>query len=302
MAKAESCHHCVYSQWDRNQAMWTMSVGVPARPTCGNQPDFPGRMKECPLGRVCRNFRPRPPTPQGETVKTIPLGKGFYAYVDATDFEWLNQWTWQLMGGYAARRHKGKAIYMHREIMQPPDGMVVDHKNRNKLDNTRANLRACTQRENTRNREKRRNSSSRFKGVYFRKDTGKWRAVIRCGAKPMSLGYFTEEIEAARARDRKAVELSGELAWVNLPEEWPPQRRREVHAQFQARRKREGGKGAKGAKGAKGKKAKRKKPKTAQAAKSRATPKKGEKAKGKNKKGKTSRRTTKAAGRTINRR
>jgi hypothetical protein len=35
-----------------------------------------------------------------------------------------------------------------------------------------------------------------------------------------------------RAYDRKAVELFGEYAWLNSPKEWPPDRRREVHAQW----------------------------------------------------------------------
>ncbi len=156
MAKAESCHNCVYAHWDLGLWVRTLWSGFPARPTCGNQPDFVGRMRECPIGRVCRNFRPRPPTPTGETVKTIPLGEGFYAYVDAADFEWLSRWTWCLYNGCAGRREKGKLILMHRQIMQPPPGMIVDHKNRNKLDNTRANLRNCTHAENARNRSKRR--------------------------------------------------------------------------------------------------------------------------------------------------
>ena len=254
MAKAESCHNCVYAHWDLGLWLRTLGLGFPAGPTCGNQPDFQGRMRECPIGRVCRNFRPRPPTPTGETVKTIPLGEGFYAYVDAADYEWLSQWNWHMRGGYAARQEKRKRLFMHREIMQPPDGMVVDHRNHNKLDNTRDNLRNCTNQENQQNRGKRPGTSSRFKGVHLRKETGRWRAGIRCGAKPMSLGYFTEEIDAARARDHKAVELLGELAWVNLPEEWPPERRREVHARFQASLKKDGKKAVKGQKGAKARK------------------------------------------------
>lgn len=43
-----------------------------------------------------------------------------------------------------------------------------------------------------------------------------------------SLGYFVEEVEAARAYDRKAVELFGEFARLNFPEEWPAERRAEV--------------------------------------------------------------------------
>jgi len=233
MAKGESCHGCVYSYFDRGQWLRTVGLGWPARPTCGNQPDYPGRMRECPLGGVCRNYRPRPPTPTGETVKTIPLGDGFYAYVDAADLDWLNQWTWCLHNGYAARRERGKTIYLHREIMQAPEGMVVDHRNHNRLDDTRANLKVCKQGENLRNTEKRRGTASRFRGLYFCPRTGKWCPRIRFEGKYLYLGSFAEEIAAARAYDYKAVELLGELARVNLPEKWPPERRREVHAQWQ---------------------------------------------------------------------
>jgi hypothetical protein len=240
MANVESCFGCVYSHWDRNQALWTMSVGVAVRPVCGNQPDFPGRMRECPLGRVCRNFRPRPPAPTGETVKTIPLGDGFYAYVDAADYEWLNQWTWHLYNGYAVRRENNRVISMHRQIMQAPKGMEVDHKNRNKVDNTRENLHICTHAQNARNRRKPRTTSSRFWGVSHMKSRGKYRAFVCHKGEVVSRGCFTDEIEAARAHDRGVIELSGESAQLNFPEEWPARRRAQVHARFQAGLKRDG--------------------------------------------------------------
>jgi hypothetical protein len=242
MAAAESCHSCVYAQWDLGLWVRTLWSGFPARPSCGNHPDYPGRMRECPPGTVCRNFRPRPPTPTGPTVKTIPLGDGFYTYVDAADFEWLNQWTWHLHSGYAMRRENGKYIYMHRQIMQPPEGMIVDHQNRNRLDNTRPNLRVCTKQENACNYSKRRGTSSRFRGVRFRKDCGKYRADVFYKGQNYPCGYFADELAAARARDHKAVQVLGERARLNFPEDWPPQRCRRVHAQWlrtQARQKAE---------------------------------------------------------------
>ena len=226
MATQASCHSCVYSQWDR--ALWVRTVGTgwPAGPTCGNQPDSPGRIKECPYGWVCRNYRLRPPVPQGEGVKTIPLGDGLYAYVDAADFEWLNQWTWRVHGGYAARHEtrngKRSVVYMHREIARPPKGKVTDHINANKLDNTEANLRNITHQQNQQNRRKQRGVSSIYKGVSYSKLARRWQACVDCGKERFYLGRFDTELEAARAYDRKAAEVFGPFARLNFPDEPPP--------------------------------------------------------------------------------
>jgi len=196
-------------------------------------------MKECPRGGVCRNYRVRAPVPQGEGVKTIPLGDGLYAYVDGADFEWLNQWTWRVHGGYAARHVKRKVIFMHREIMKPPKGKIVDHVNGNKFDNTRANLRNITPQENQHNRRKQRGASSIYKGVTYYKAGRCWRASLSCGKECYYLGQFETEVEAARAYDYKAVQVFGEFARPNFPDQWPAARRRKVHAQWlrqQARR------------------------------------------------------------------
>ena len=76
MAKQTTCHTCVYAHWDPGLWVRTLWSGFPAWPTCGNQPDSPGRMKECPYGGACRNYRARLPVPTGETVKMVPLTKG----------------------------------------------------------------------------------------------------------------------------------------------------------------------------------------------------------------------------------
>ncbi len=81
-----------------------------------------------------------------------------------------------------------------------------------------------------------------------------WYARVGCHGERFCLGRFKDEIEAARARDRKAVEVFGESARLNFPEEWPPERRREVHARFQASLKKDAKQGVKGQKGAKARK------------------------------------------------
>jgi hypothetical protein len=193
-------------------------------------------MRPVTFGGVCRNYRPRPPAPGGD-VKRIPLGDGLYAYIDAADYDWLSRYNWYLANGYAGRRDKGKQIYMHREITKAPMGIPVDHINHNRLDNSRPNLRVCTFQQNSLNNKKRMGSRSRFKGVTYDKRYDKWCARITSKGGRFWLGWFDTEIEAARAYDRKAVEVHGEFARLNFPEEWPPERRQALRAQQPARRR-----------------------------------------------------------------
>lgn len=260
MGKQSTCRTCIYAHWDPGLWLRTLWSGFPAGPSCGNQPDLPGRMKECAHGRVCWNYRARPPVPTGENVKMIPLTKGFYAYVDAADYEWLNQWRWRAYAsGYAVRQENGKTVFMHREIMKPPPGKIVDHVNGNGFDNTRANMRNITKRQNRYNQAKRTGSASIYKGVARDERSGKWYAKIGSGDIHWTSPRFEDEAEAARAYDYMAVEVFGEFARLNFPEEWPPERRAQVHAQWQKERRttrgRKKGKSKEGRRVAAGKKA-----------------------------------------------
>jgi hypothetical protein len=208
-------------------------MGVPIVPRCANHPMWPSQLHDVP-GVPCRNYRPKPVLPQGDAVRMIPLGDGFYAYVDAVDYEWLSRHTWHHSNGYAFRWEKGRRIYMHSDIMQPPNGKLADHFDSNRANNCRSNLRVCTQAENLRNQRKRHGARSRFKGVFYDVRFGKWFAQCRLEGKRHWRGYFDDESEAARAYDQMAVELFGEFARLNFPEEWPPQRRAEVYAQRDA--------------------------------------------------------------------
>ena len=229
---ARACYDCVYVRVDPDAWLRQLAAGEPLVPQCANHPQWPGQLREVP-GRPCGNFRSKFGEPQSG-VKRIPLSDGQYALVDAADYEWLSGYHWHLCsGGYAARSEKGKRILMHRQIMDPPKGMVVDHIDGNRANNCRSNLRVCTRAENQRNQRKQRGSASAFKGVGYLKGSERCHAKLVFEGKTVWLGHFDDEVEAARAYDRAAVECFGEFAHLNFPEEWPPQRRAEVYAHRQ---------------------------------------------------------------------
>jgi hypothetical protein len=194
-------------------------------------------MQECPSGPACRNYRARPATPTGENVKIIPLTEGFYTYVDAADFEELNQYRWYAFNGYAARNEKHERVYMHRQIMKPPKGMVVDHINHNRYDNTRANLPNVTRRENVCNMRKHIRGASIYRGVERDSRCHGWYAKVAFMRVPVVVYGFGDEAEAARAYDRMAVELFGQVAGLNFPEDWPAEKRAQVYAEAEEKRK-----------------------------------------------------------------
>lgn len=155
-------------------------------------------------------------------MKQIPLTQGKFAIVDDDMFDYLSQWKWQCVSvGYAQRRTgsilgKRTWIYMHRQIMNAPKTLEVDHINGNKLDNRRENLRLCTRAQNRRNNNMQMNNVSGFKGVSWAKRDQKWRAKIRVDGRTIHIGNFEDPKEAARAYDAKARELHGEFARTNF--------------------------------------------------------------------------------------
>jgi hypothetical protein len=111
-------------------------------------------------------------------------------------------------------------VSMHREIMNAPAGLLIDHRNRDTLDNRRNNLRLATYSQNGCNSKiDKTKTTSKFRGVRFIKKTGKWAANIRINGKKTWLGSFKTEIDAAKAYDAAAREYHGEFARLNFPEE-----------------------------------------------------------------------------------
>lgn len=88
----------------------------------------------------------------------IPLGgrngAGYFAKVSPEDYPTIAKHSWYYRNGYALTEIKKKEVRMHRFILEVVDPeVIVDHKNRNRLDNRRSNLRCFTPSQNSRNRE-----------------------------------------------------------------------------------------------------------------------------------------------------
>ncbi len=112
-----------------------------------------------------------------------------------------------------------KIFHMHQIILEVPEGMVVDHINIDGMDNRSANLRAATRAQNSRNRKKfPRQCSSKYKGVSWHKRARKWQTEVMFEKKRIYLGYFKNEIDAAKAYDEAAKKYHGEFACLNFPE------------------------------------------------------------------------------------
>lgn len=144
----------------------------------------------------------------------IPLTKGRWALVDKESEALVSDRNWVVTShGYATANR----VYMHRLIVGASTGVIVDHKNHNKLDNRRENLRLTTQVGNTQNKQISKNNQSGYKGVHWHKKNEVWRAQIKVGSKIVSLGCFDDLQTAARAYDAAAIEHFGEFAFLNFP-------------------------------------------------------------------------------------
>jgi hypothetical protein len=154
--------------------------------------------------------------------------EGKFTIVDPPDFYRLNSFNWLCSGRddnlYAARvvrtpSGRLNTILMHKEILDAPPGLLVDHTNTNSLDNRRSNLRLATPSQNSCNsRRDKSKTCSRFRGVSFSKRKQKWFAAIRANGRKLWLGYFDSELDAAKAYDEAARMYHKEFASINFPQ------------------------------------------------------------------------------------
>lgn len=129
-----------------------------------------------------------------------------YFLCDTEDWEKQKDFTWFESAGYATAHktinNKDVNVSFHSEVMNREDGLVVDHINRNRLDNRKCNLRVVTQRVNSLNRGVYKNNTSGITGVSKRKDTGRWSSRIVVNGKTICLGCYDTLKEAKIVREK----------------------------------------------------------------------------------------------------
>jgi len=132
-----------------------------------------------------------------------------YAMVDDNWWHTLIKNSWSSSNG-ASDGYPTNGVVMHQYLMKAPQGKVIDHINRNKMDNRLCNLRITSYKGNSQNRS---STSKRDLPRGVSKVDSKFLTMIS----GMRIGKYPTSEEAAHAYDRKAIELYGVNAYTNYP-------------------------------------------------------------------------------------
>ena len=129
--------------------------------------------------------------------------------IDLDDVDRCKQLKWSMTGNYVC--NSKTKILLHRFLLNTSDDMIIDHINRNKLDNRKDNLRICTYKDNNRNMPMRKNAKSENRGIY-KSAKNSWVARIKVNKKDIYLGTFKTLEDAIAARQQAEIEYFGEFA------------------------------------------------------------------------------------------
>lgn len=141
--------------------------------------------------------------------------KGEEFYFDLDDYDKIKDYCWSARHGYLRARdpNTNKDIIMHRLIMNvnETDNAIVDHIKHNTLDNRKSQLRVCSPKENSRNKELLKSNKSGYPGVY--KYNNKWTAKIMVNRKSISLGTYKSFENALKARKEAEDKYFGDFSY-----------------------------------------------------------------------------------------
>ena len=126
-------------------------------------------------------------------------------YIELSKYKWFAQYN-----GYTTYVRTSDGKLMHRIILNPEKDEVIDHRDRNALNNTRENIRVCTRAQNTINRGKFKNNKSGHKGIHLDKKKNLWIVQISLGGKRVFKAKRSNLNEAIKINTAKRKEIFGE--------------------------------------------------------------------------------------------
>ena len=132
----------------------------------------------------------------------VKLNDENYMLCDIEDWERFKGHYWYMSDtGYAVcETMKTGTLRFHKLVTGTTAEVIIDHINRNKLDNRKCNLRIATASVNAINRGLQSNNTTGYKGVYFDKRRRVWKAWVKVSGKLITLGSYPKKEEAIAAR------------------------------------------------------------------------------------------------------
>ena len=128
--------------------------------------------------------------------KIKPLGTKIFVY--GTQYCYFSSYT---------KENPRKKIKLHRYLIECPENKMVDHINRNRLDNRKCNLRCVDQIINFQNTDCQKNSKSRVRGVYWHVKKQMWTGLVQVNHKRHLVGWFKDFDECCKATQEIRKEL-----------------------------------------------------------------------------------------------
>lgn len=111
------------------------------------------------------------------------------------------------------RARVGKGVAVHKLLYGTvPAGYILDHINGNVLDNRLCNLRLATIQQNNQNSVQGLKGTSKYPNVSWYKKTKQWVVSINKDGKKKTIGYFLDEVKAAKAAKKASIEIHGEFS------------------------------------------------------------------------------------------
>lgn len=144
----------------------------------------------------------------------------FYTTVDDDDYAKCIIIPWHLTSKGYVEYHPTSDYHLmlHNFVLGLPNGSGIDHRDRNKLNNSKTNLRVVSNSVQGQNRNLFKNNTSGYRGVSKRKN-GRFQAYIKVDYEMLRLRTWDTLEDAARAYDRAAIKYFGPDATTNFPQE-----------------------------------------------------------------------------------